>query len=106
MKKSREKVWWLHKKCVPLHPQIRNEVLRGSLAQLNRASDYGSEGCGFESRGSHKIREAKTKVHFQFWLLLFCVAQPVAGVGMDEVNPAGVTKKGISIEIPFLFAIT
>ena len=25
----------------------------GSLAQLNRASDYGSEGCGFESRGSH-----------------------------------------------------
>jgi len=30
----------------------------------------------------------------------------VAGGGMDEVNPAGVTKKGISIEIPFLFAIT
>ena len=27
---------------------------KGSLAQLNRASDYGSEGCGFESRGSHK----------------------------------------------------
>ena len=26
---------------------------KGSLAQLNRASDYGSEGCGFESRGSH-----------------------------------------------------
>ena len=25
----------------------------GSVAQLNRASDYGSEGCGFESRGSH-----------------------------------------------------
>ena len=27
---------------------------RGSVAQLNRASDYGSEGCGFESRRNHK----------------------------------------------------
>ncbi len=35
---------------VPLHPQIGN----GSVAQLNRASDYGSEGCGFESRRNHK----------------------------------------------------
>ena len=26
----------------------------GSLAQLNRASDYGSEGCGFESRANHE----------------------------------------------------
>ena len=25
----------------------------GSLAQLNRAFDYGSKGCGFESRRSH-----------------------------------------------------
>ena len=25
----------------------------GSVAQLNRASDYGSEGCGFESRRNH-----------------------------------------------------
>ena len=24
-----------------------NEELNGSVAQLNRASDYGSEGCGF-----------------------------------------------------------
>ena len=27
---------------------------QGSVAQLNRASDYGSEGCGFESRRNHK----------------------------------------------------
>ena len=27
----------------------------GSVAQLNRASDYGSEGCGFESRRNHKV---------------------------------------------------
>ena len=26
---------------------------QGSVAQLNRASDYGSEGCGFESRRNH-----------------------------------------------------
>ena len=26
---------------------------RGSVAQLNRASDYGSEGYGFESHRSH-----------------------------------------------------
>ena len=28
----------------------------GSVAQLNRASDYGSEGCGFESRRNHKAK--------------------------------------------------
>ena len=31
-----------------------NEELNGSVAQLNRASDYGSEGCGFESRRNHE----------------------------------------------------
>ena len=30
------------------------EELEGSVAQLNRASDYGSEGCGFESRRNHE----------------------------------------------------
>ena len=34
-----------------------NEELNGSVAQLNRASDYGSEGCGFESRRNHKGEE-------------------------------------------------
>ena len=33
--------------------RIRQRPHDGSLAQLNRASDYGSEGCGFESRRSH-----------------------------------------------------
>ena len=35
-----------------------NEELNGSVAQLNRASDYGSEGCGFpesQRRGNRKI---------------------------------------------------
>ena len=37
-------------------PKIpRKTQKNGSVAQLNRASDYGSEGCGFESRRSHII---------------------------------------------------
>ena len=58
----------------------------GSVAQLNRASDYGSEGCGFESRRNHKEQEMETEsllssLHFSFfgdW--------PVAGPRIDEVN--------------------
>ena len=44
----------------------------GSLAQLNRASDYGSEGCGFESRGSHKEKDRKEEISF-FFAVFFCV---------------------------------
>ncbi len=36
-----------------MQSQSRKICNNGSLAQLNRASDYGSEGCGFESRESH-----------------------------------------------------
>ena len=38
---------------------------RGSVAQLNRASDYGSEGCGFESRRNHK----ENQQWFSFFLV-------------------------------------
>ena len=38
----------------------------GSVAQLNRASDYGSEGCGFESRRNHKINAIKRDVLDEF----------------------------------------
>ena len=38
------------KECVSL-PLL----LKGTVAQLNRASDYGSEGCGFESHRCHEI---------------------------------------------------
>ena len=41
---------------VPLQSRFGN----GAVAQLNRASDYGSEGCGFES-----LRRARTG--------LFCI---------------------------------
>ena len=37
---------------------------KGSVAQLNRASDYGSEGCGFESRRNHKGKARGRKLVF------------------------------------------
>ena len=43
------------KKVVILHSQSGNKIAFGSLAQLNRASDYGSEGYRFESYTSHKV---------------------------------------------------
>ena len=36
----------------------------GSLAQLNRASDYGSEGYRFESYRSHSNKEETCNKHF------------------------------------------
>ena len=41
----------------------------GSLAQLNRAFDYGSKGCRFESCRSHKD-DATT---YYEWLHFFCL---------------------------------
>ena len=51
LKKVGEKFGWF-KKSVYLC--TRKSESGGSVAQLNRASDYGSEGCGFESRRNHK----------------------------------------------------
>ena len=48
--KKTKNIWSIQKKALILHPQKRKV---GSVAQLNRASDYGSEGCGFESRRNH-----------------------------------------------------
>ena len=50
--KKRGKVLVLSKSVVPLHSQNRNN---GSLAQLNRAFDYGSKGYRFESYRSHSF---------------------------------------------------
>ena len=41
----------------------------GSVAQLNRASDYGSEGSGFESQRSHNLKEDFTLCE----ILFFCI---------------------------------
>ena len=41
----------------------------GSVAQLNRASDYGSEGCGFESRRNHKTDDNDHPKRWSFFYL-------------------------------------
>ena len=45
----------------------------GSVAQLNRASDYGSEGCGFESRRNHE-RKSLAEFLRGFFLLKWSIA--------------------------------
>ena len=42
------------KKSVFLHAFLKH----GPLAQLNRAFDYGSKGCRFESCRGHKIKRS------------------------------------------------
>ena len=44
--------------------KLRRMQRIGSVAQLNRASDYGSEGCGFESRRNHKKELKKLQFFF------------------------------------------
>ena len=39
--------------AIKKHTQLQIKI--GSVAQLNRASDYGSEGCRFESCRSHQV---------------------------------------------------
>ena len=43
----------------------------GSVAQLNRASDYGSEGCGFESRRNHKKKSSVERLLLFFVFLCY-----------------------------------
>ena len=45
------KIWRIQKYSYLCSPVCGN----GAVAQLNRASDYGSEGCGFESLRRHKV---------------------------------------------------
>ena len=39
---------------------------QGFVAQLNRASDYGSEGSGFESQRSHTVARSLKQVTWRF----------------------------------------
>ena len=52
-----------------MQPQIRNKQEIGSVAQLNRASDYGSEGYGFESHRSHIIKRGYCFSIFSFFVM-------------------------------------
>ena len=47
----------------------------GAVAQLNRASDYGSEGLGFESLQRHKVSEGwifPILTYFVVYAMLSC----------------------------------
>ena len=59
-----QKVLQIQKKALPLHSLNENVEQNGLVAQLNRASDYGSEGYRFESCRDHK-KELK-RVPFLF----------------------------------------
>ena len=66
-----EKFGWL-KKSAYLCIAIKKN---GPVAQLNRASDYGSEGYRFESYASHKNGDSLTISVFCLYILrclLFC----------------------------------
>ena len=65
---------------LPLHSQFENE---GSVAQLNRASDYGSEGYRFESCRSHKYGKNEQSFTLVRSFLYF-VDLPVAGEGSTK----------------------
>ena len=48
--------WCISENSVSLHPQ------NGPVAQLNRVSDYGSEGSRFEPWRGHAENKALTKI--------------------------------------------
>ena len=53
----------------------RNYKRYGTVAQLNRASDYGSEGLGFESLQRHKVSEGwilPILTYFVVYAMLSC----------------------------------
>ena len=59
--------------AIKKHTQLQIKI--GSVAQLNRASDYGSEGCRFESCRSHSDyqiykKENVISLTFSFFILL------------------------------------
>ena len=53
------------KKGVSLHSKSV-----GLVAQLDRVPDYGSGGCGFDSRPVHK-RKSRNRFPFSFYVFLF-----------------------------------
>ena len=79
----RRKVWRFAKNSLPLHrnSEMKRKQNVGSVAQLNRASDYGSEGYGFESHRSHsRQRAASTRMRPAF-LLPLPMPPPAAATG-------------------------
>ena len=66
------KIWWNKYNGITLHRKTAEAY--GSLAQLNRASDYGSEGYRFESCASHFYLSRSHKAFNQSKTLSFIIA--------------------------------
>ena len=71
----------------------RYDILRavffdGAVAQLDRASDYESEGCGFDSRQPRQVE----KTQIAGWSSL--VARQAHNLKVVGSNPAPATKSG------------
>ena len=58
--------------AIKKHTQLQIRI--GSVAQLNRASDYGSEGCRFESCRSHSKEDITScnVLFFCYIRIIFC----------------------------------
>ena len=81
--------------CVNLQLQNRN----GSVAQLNRASDSGSEGRGFESHRNHQGVQLSQLHLFYFGAERLGREKVLKVVGL---NPTGITK-GVQLSQLHLF---
>ena len=63
MKKTSKNFWQFKNNsylCIVNQERLTRTNKIGSLAQLNRASDYGSEGYRFESYANHKKAKLKS----------------------------------------------
>ena len=71
----------------------------GAVAQLDRASDYESEGCGFDSRRPRHMWE---KIQIAGWSSL--VARQAHNLKVVGSNPAPATNEAdVDVDIGFLF---
>ena len=72
--------------AIKKHTQLQIKI--GSVAQLNRASDYGSEGCRFESCRSHsdyQIYKKENVISLTFsFLFYYCSTQLMDHI-MDHI---------------------
>ena len=95
--KNIRNIWYFQNKPLPLHSLLRNNALNiGSVAQLNRASDYGSEGCRFESCRSHKafpkglhkkLNLEKRMLIVNILFFLVCSARALSNGWKSRVSP-------------------
>ena len=92
-----QKIWSVQKYVVTLHSQTRNNdcfsnCWLGPLAQLNRASDYGSEGCRFESCTDHQ-KAILRRMAFWFYRPFLshdvCESPSTIFSHLEALNPTG-----------------